>query len=258
MTMVNTVKQKLDAGKVVTGCFLPITAPEIVEVIALAGFDFALLDAEHGPISPRDAYPMVLAAESRGIQAFARIGQNERQVILKYLDVGVTGVMVPQVVTAAQAELALEATRYAPDGKRGLAGGRTFDFGLTSPAPDMAKQLNDRILTMIQFEHVDALDELDEILALPHLDVLFIGPNDLAQSLGRTGQPGHKDVTELADQVVARAKAAGKKVGTVAPTIASAQSVIDRGFDMIVPNAPGLLATAASAYVQSVQRHGDS
>ena len=256
MRATNTVKEKLAAGERVIGCFIPPASPEMVEICALAGFDFALLDAEHGPISPESAYPMILAAEARGIPAFARVGQIDKQVMLKFLDLGVTGVMVPQVAGVEQAAYAIAATKYAPVGTRGLAGGRTFDYGLTEPAHDMVPQLNQRVLTMIQFEHVDLLAVLDDLLALEGLDVLFVGPNDLAQSLGLPGQPGHPEVTRVADEVVSRARAAGVRTGTVAPTVASAANVFERGFDMAVANAPGLLASAARAYVEGVRGLG--
>jgi 4-hydroxy-2-oxoheptanedioate aldolase len=249
----NTVKEKLAAGERVIGCFIPPASPEIVEICALSGFDFALLDAEHGAISPETAYPMILAAEARGIPAFARIGQVDKQVTLKFLDLGITGVMAPQVNSAEQAAYAIAATKYAPVGTRGLAGGRTFDYALSEPAVELVPKLNDRILTMIQFESVSALEDLNAILALDGLDVLFVGPNDLAQSLGLPGQPGHPEVTKVADEVVARAKAAGVKTGTVAPTIASAENVFSRGFDMAVANAPGLLAGAAKAYIDAAR-----
>lgn len=254
MDLANPVKQRLAEGKTVFGCFIPQASAATVEILALAGFDFVLLDAEHGPISPESAYPMILAAESRGIPAFARIGQNDKQVILKYLDLGIAGVMVPQVNDAAQAEQAVAATKFVPRGTRGLAGGRAFDYGLRKPAPEMVRILNDRVLTIIQFEHKDALEHLDDILAVPDLDVLFVGPNDLAQSLGFPGQPGHGEVTAMGDEVVARAKARGIKLGTVAPDAGSARSAIDRGFDMIVANSPGLLVSAATAYMTGVQR----
>lgn len=254
MDLGNPVKQKLAEGETVFGCFIPPASAVTVEILALAGFDFVLLDAEHGPISPESAYPMILAAESRGVPAFARIGQNDKQVILKFLDLGVSGVMVPQVNDAAQAEQAVAATKFVPRGTRGLAGGRTFNYGLKRSAPEMVPILNDRVMTIIQFEHKDALEHLDDILSVPDLDVLFVGPNDLAQSLGFPGQPGHPDVTEMADEVVARAKARGLKLGTVAPDAGSARAAIDRGFDMIVANSPGLLATAARAYITGVRR----
>jgi len=254
MKLGNPVKDKLATGKLVYGCFIPTTSAVDVEILAVAGFDFALLDGEHGPLSAESAYPMILAAEARGMAAFARVGQNDRQVILKFLDVGVSGVMIPQVMDADQASQAVRATKYWPDGARGLAGGRTFDWGLDTPPAEMVQGLNDRILTMIQFEHIDALDAVDDILGVPGLDVLFVGPNDLAQSMGYPGQPGHPDVTAVADQVVARAAAKGIPLGTTAATPAMARAAADRGFQMIVPNSPGLLASAARAYINEAPR----
>jgi 4-hydroxy-2-oxoheptanedioate aldolase len=250
MNITNSVKAKLAKGDVVYGCFVPTTSAIDVEILAVAGFDFALLDGEHGMLDSDAAYPMILAAEARGMEAFARVGQNDRQVILKFLDVGVSGVMIPQVTTAAQASQAIASCGYWPKGTRGLAGGRTFDWGLTSPAPELVPKLNDRILTMIQFEHIDALNELDAVLDLPGLDVLFVGPNDLAQSMGFPGQPGHPDVTATADQVVARSKAKGIPLGTTATSPEAAKAVVDRGFSMVVHNSPGLLAAAARAFIQ--------
>ena len=107
---------------------------------------------------------------------------------------------------------------------------------------------------MIQFEHIDALAELDAILAVPGLDVLFVGPNDLAQSMGFPGQPGHPEVTAVADQVVASAVAKGIKLGTVAFSTEAAKAAVDRGFTMIVPNSPGMLAVAARAFIDSAPR----
>ena len=127
MQLTNPVKEALQAGSTAVGVFVPMPSPEVVEVCALAGFDFVMLDAEHGRISPEDAYLMVLAAEARGVPALARVGQNDRQVILKFLDIGIAGVMIPQTNTPEAARAAVEAMRYHPRGVRGLAGGRTFD-----------------------------------------------------------------------------------------------------------------------------------
>ena len=254
MNPTNTVKEKLSAGERVFGCFIPLASPEIVEMCALTGFDFALIDAEHGPISPETAYPMVLAAEARGMEAFARVGQADKQMVLKFLDVGVSGIMAPQVNTLEQASAAVDGTKYYPTGNRGLAGGRTFDFGLSAPLSSLVAPLNDRVLTILQFEHVDALKDLDAILALEQLDVLFVGPNDLAQSLGFPGQPGHPEVTRVADEVVARAKAAGKKTGTVAYTLDLVNNIFERGFDMTVASATGLFANAAKAYIAGARQ----
>lgn len=253
MKLTNTVKDKLAAGERVIGCFIPLPSPEIVELCALTGFDFALIDAEHGPISPESAYPMVLAAEARGMEAFARVGEADKQMVLKFLDIGVSGIMAPQVNTVEHATASVLGTKFAPIGNRGLAGMRTFDFGTTGPLHTFVEPLNDRVLTIVQFEHVDTLEVLDDILALDQLDVLFVGPSDLAQSLGYPGQPNHPEVTKVADEVVARAKAAGKKTGTVAYSIELSENVFQRGFDMAVASATGLFAGAAKAWVDGTR-----
>jgi 4-hydroxy-2-oxoheptanedioate aldolase len=250
MNLTNPVKEKLAAGENVFGCFIPLPSPEVVELVAIAGFDFALIDNEHGPITAESAYPMVLAAEARGIPAFARVGLGDRQEVLKFLDIGVSGIMAPRVGTAEEAAAAISYTKYFPTGERGLAGMRTLDYGLTSPLTEYVQPLSDRVLNMIQFEHVGALEHMDDILAVPGLDVLFVGPSDLAQSMGLPGQPNHPEVTKVADEVVARAKAAGVRTGTVAYSIELAQSVMERGFEMVVASATGLLGSAAKAYLQ--------
>lgn len=255
MVRTNAVKEKLAAGQRVYGCFIGMSSPEIVEMIALAGFDFALLDSEHGPLGPETTYRLILAAEARGIEPFVRVGERDRQHVLKFLDAGARGIMTPQVSTAEQAAAAIAGTKFYTEGIRGLAGMRTFDFGMKGPLSDFVKPLNDSILNMIQFEHVDTLNELDAMLATPGLDVLFIGPSDLAQSLGLAGQPNHPDVTKVADEVVARCKAAEVPVGTVAYTKSLLEGCIDRGFDMIVAAATTFIATGALAYIQDAKAH---
>lgn len=249
MVRTNTVKEKLASGERVFGCFIPLSSPEVVEILALAGFDFALLDSEHGPLSAETAYRLILAAEARGIEPFVRVGEHDKQTVLKFLDAGASGIMTPQVNTAADAERAILGTKFATIGNRGLAGMRTFDFGMNDPLDTFVEPLNNRVLNMIQFENKATLDELDEMLKLPGLDVLFIGPSDLAQSIGLPGQPNHPDVTAIADEVVARCQNAGVKTGTVAYTPALVEQVIERGFDMIVGSATTFLASSAKAYI---------
>lgn len=250
MVRPNLLKQKLQAGEKVIGCFMPPPSPLLVEVCGAAGFDFVLIDNEHGTISAESAYPMVLAAESWNITPVARVGLHDKQAVLKFLDLGIQGIMSPQITTAEQAEYAVAATRYVPRGTRGLAGGRAFDFGVSMPPSEAARRLNEEMLTLIQFEHVDALKELEAIVQTPDLDVLFVGPNDLAQSMGHPGEPGHPEVTEVADKAVKIAKAAGVRTGTTAFTPDSAHQALERGFDMVVANAPGLFLEASRNMVQ--------
>lgn len=254
MRIENVVKQKLQNGEVVMGVFNPMPSPDVVEILALAGFDFILLDAEHGRISPDDAYPMILAAEARDVPIFVRVGENDRQVILKYLDLGVSGVMIPQTSTLELVAEAVSAMRYAPDGVRGLAGGRTFDYGVGRPMPEMIGAINDRVLTIAQFEHIDALAHVNDMLATPGLDVLFVGPSDLGQSMGYGGQYGIPEVEAVIQQVIDAAKGTNVALAIVAPDIATVNKRIAQGFQMIVPNAPGLLMKASRDLLGAVER----
>ena len=136
MNLTNTVKEKLAAGEKVFGCFIPLPTPEIVEIVALAGFDFALIDNEHGPITAQSAYPMVLAAEAHGIEAMARVGLGERQEVLKFLDIGMSGIMAPRVGTAEEAAAAISYTKYSPVGDRGRDTRRPDASGVRTPQDD--------------------------------------------------------------------------------------------------------------------------
>jgi 4-hydroxy-2-oxoheptanedioate aldolase len=254
MLMGNPVREALRAGGTAIGTFLPIASPELVEICALAGFDFVLLDAEHGPLSPESCYPMILAAEAHGVATVARVGQPDRQVILKFLDIGVGGVMIPQVNTPELAVEMVQAMRYYPRGIRGFAGGRSFAFGLREPAKELIPRVNDRLLSIVQFEHIAALDHLEAILATPDLDVLFVGPNDLAQSMGFPGEPGHPDVQAVIDRVLAMGKGGPVAFGTIAADAAATNRELERGYRLVASNVPTLLARAARDLLAAVKR----
>lgn len=250
----NKLKDTLRQGGVAIGAFTTLASPEVVEILALGGMDFVLFDAEHGPLSPESVYPLILAAEAHNLPTLVRIGQNERQVILKFLDLGIGGVLIPQTNTAADAKRAVDAMRYSPRGIRGLAGVRSFHWGMEKPVAELVDAINERTLTMVQFEHIDTLQELDQILELPELDMLFVGPNDLAISMGFPGQPGHPEVQAVIEQVIARTKECGKWLGTVAPDPDNANRQIERGFQLVAANVPGLLIQGLKAYMSGVKR----
>jgi 4-hydroxy-2-oxoheptanedioate aldolase len=147
--------------------------------------------------------------------------------------------------------------KYGPRGARGLAGGRTFNYAFGDAPKDVVPRLNERVLSIVQFEHVDALHHLEAIIATPDLDVLFVGPNDLAQSMGYPGQPGHPEVQMLIDQVVARTKGSGVALGTVAADAAANLAQIERGFQMVVSNAPTLFARAARELIDGVHKNNN-
>jgi 4-hydroxy-2-oxoheptanedioate aldolase len=210
----NRMKKLIASGKPAFGVSVQFPSPEIVEMIGELGFDWVMLDAEHGSITPDNITPMIMAAELKGITPLVRPEKNDPAVINKYLDRGAMGVQVPHVNTAAEARAVVEACLFNPQGKRGLGGGRMADFGFGRPTTEYVKEANENMLVCVQIEDVEAVDNLDEILAVENIDVFFIGPTDLAQSLGYPGQNGHPEVQKVVKATFDRIHAAGKASGT--------------------------------------------
>lgn len=248
----NNVKRKLQAGETVVGCFVPYPSAELAEICGLIGFDFVLIDAEHGPTSVESAYHMVLAAEAGGATPIIRVPQNVQQVILRYLDIGAGGIMVPQVNSAEEARAVVTAARYYPQGRRGIAGVRAAGFGLQQPLSDYTVQANAETLVIVQVESLAAVERLPEILEVPGIDVLFVGPNDLAQSMGYPGQPLHPEVQAVVEQVV-RQVDGRVPLGTTAATPELARRQRERGFRMLAANTTSLLAASGRALIEAAR-----
>ncbi len=210
----NRMKSLITAGKPAYGVSVQFASSEIVEMIGELGFDWVMLDAEHGSITPDNIGPLVMAAELHGVTPVVRPEKNDPAVINKYLDRGAMGVQAPHVNTAAEAKAVVEACRFHPDGKRGLGGGRMADFGFGVATADYVRQANEQMLVCVQIEDVEAVENLDEILAVDGVDVFFIGPTDLAQSLGYPGQNSHPDVQKVIQETFTRIHAAGRASGT--------------------------------------------
>ena len=195
----NTTKAKMLRGEAVIGPFIPMPSAMAMELTALAGMDFGIIDCEHGYIDYESVYPMALAAEARGMTAIARCPVRDPQLILRYLDLGVQGLHVPQINTKEEAEAFVQACRYQPRGWRGSASPR-------------------------------AVDNLEEICAVEGLDVLCVGRGDMSHALGVPNQFDHPSVQEQMRRVVEKSKGSGKILGTVVRDAAQAREAIDMGF----------------------------
>ena len=247
---VNRAKAKLQAGESIRGVFINLDSIQAVELCGLLGFDFCLIDAEHAPFGPQYVEQMIRAADVSGMTPLVRVAQNERQVILRYLDVGAQGVQIPMVNTAAQAQAVVEAVKYTPLGKRGLASvTRASRWGVGINVPDYVTRANEETMVIVQVETQQALDNLDAILAVPHIDLVFVGPTDLSQSFGVPGQPTHPRVVAALENVVARAGAAGLPVGTVAPDARLMHERFAQGVRSVATNTTSLFTQAASAFL---------
>ena len=246
----NPVKEKILNGGTAYGVFCNLHSPMIIELVSHTGFDFALIDAEHGPVGVESCEHMVRAADSVGLPTFVRIAMNIRQNILRYLDIGTLGVMLPQINTRAEAEAVVEAVKYPPQGRRGLAAVRAADYGLTTSLKEYTIKANQETLVAVQIETMDAVNNLDEFLSIEGIDVFFIGPSDLSASMGYVGEPTHPEAQAMIEKLVHRIRTAGKVAGTVAYTHEALAKAKERGFQFIVHSVIGMITKSGREYLE--------
>jgi 4-hydroxy-2-oxoheptanedioate aldolase len=245
----NTAKAKLKAGQAIIGTIIGFTSPQLVEIAGRAGFDFVFIDCEHGAIGLDECENLVRAADLVGASTIVRVPENNPQQILRYLDLGAHGVQVPHVTTRDDALRAVDASKYAPQGSRGMGGGRAADYGL-GPLSGEAylKFANEQTWVSAMIEDLEGIRNLDQILTVDGLDIIAIGPNDLAASLGFPGQMGHPDVQKTIDEIIAQATAAGKAVGVGGNSDAeSVRRNILRGATYLTLGYAGFIGRASQA-----------
>ncbi len=251
----NAVKAKLHRGEAVIGPFIPLPAPMMMEVTALSGMDFGIIDCEHGYIDYEGVYPMVLAAEARGMTAIARSPVRDPQLILRYLDLGVQGIHVPQINTKEEAEDFVQACRYQPRGWRGSASPRAADYGLSGMGQyDVMQRLNNDVLTIAHIENPRAVDNLEAICAVEGLDILFVGRGDMSHALGVPGNFAHPSVQEQMQRVVEKSKGSDKVLGTVVRDVAQAREAIGMGFQYIACGFAGFLADGMKRFLAETRK----
>jgi 4-hydroxy-2-oxoheptanedioate aldolase len=250
----NRMKQRIEAGEPAFGVSIQFPAPELVEMVGELGFDWVMLDGEHGTITHGNVGPMVLAAERRGITPIVRPERNDPGTINKYLDQGAQGVQVPHVNTAEEARAAVAACRYHPAGARGLGGGRMSDFGYGMATPEYVKVANARTLVCVQIEDVAAVENLDEILSVEGVDVFFVGPTDLAQSMGYPGGNSEPVVQETVRNVLGKIRAAGRVSGTPGAAEAAKRNFEEHGVLYQYTHIPTFMSFYGRHFMKAVGR----
>jgi len=229
----NALRQKLHDGRTVFGPIINFDSPWFVDVAGLCGFDFVLLDAEHGPLSPMDAEPMIRAAEAAGVVPLVRVLSNSATEMLRFLDIGAMGLKVPRIESGAHARQMMQAMRYAPDGHRGLAGStRAAGYGTSLSLPDYCDLANEAIMGLAMVETADGVAQIDDIAQTRGVDMICIGPGDLSQSMGHRGAVV-PEVDRAIDHIIARTRSAGKWVSLPAFDAASVQKAINRGANLV-------------------------
>ncbi|HEX7125540.1 MAG TPA: aldolase/citrate lyase family protein [Thermodesulfobacteriota bacterium] len=250
--MANRVKALLRRGEPAVGHWLSFPSPDVAELLAGFGMDWMLVDTEHGPASYADVENVIRAIAPHGVVPMVRVGENNAALIKRALDRGAAGVLVPMVNTAEEAAAAVAACRFPPEGIRGIAGTRASRYGLD--AKRYFDEWNEDALVVVQVETREAVENVERIAAVPGVDVLFIGPNDLSASLGGYLQFDRPEFTSAVSRIVAAAKAHGKAVGYLTTGADAALARIRDGVTFIaVVTDSKLLADAAAATYRKVR-----
>lgn len=220
-TPVNTFKQALRAGQPQIGLWVSLADAYVAELLAGAGFDWLLLDAEHGPNDVRSILSQLQAVAPYPVSPLVRPVVGETALVKQYLDLGAQTLLIPMVETPEQAAQLVRATRYPPEGVRGVGSGvaRASRWNLYG---DYLQRADDEICLLVQVETASAAARLKEIAAVPGVDGVFFGPADLSASMGHRGNPGHPEVQKVIEEGIATVRAAGKAPGilTVDPALA--------------------------------------
>lgn len=254
----NSVRARLRQGDACIGTWLTLPDPLIAQLMARTGFDWLTIELEHSPTSFESAAQSFAMIASAGCVPLTRVPWNTGENIKRVLDTGAWGVVVPMVNSKAEAEAAVAAARYAPQGQRSI-GGLLHATNFDTDASTYYAKANGEILVVLMVEHVDAVANLDEIAAVPGIDVLFIGPNDLHNSMGRAPSFESDDPRFISalDKVLAVCRKHGIAPGIHVVDGAAAKRRMDEGFRFIaVASEAGFLLAKSREILNQVGRGG--
>lgn len=233
MVKENKLKKILKENNVAIGPFMKFTDPAAIEITGFAGFDFVIIDTEHGPISVETAQNLIRAAEIAEITPIVRVRENNSSLILRALDVGAQGVEIPQISTKEDALRAVEAAKFSPQGERGVC---RFVRAAGYSSLERFKYFkfsNKEVTVIAHIEGVEGVENLKNILTVEGLDVIFLGPYDLSSSCGVTGQINHPSVIKKMKEAVKLSREADVAIGTFVDSVEDGKKWIDAGVQYI-------------------------
>ena len=232
------LRARFRGGDSVVGTFLNTGSAISAEICGRAGFDWLLIDLEHGSGSEADLQHQLHAVAGTASAAIVRVESNARPRVAKALDLGAEGIMFPQVHSADDVRAAVSYLRYPPEGVRGLAfSNRAHAF--TPRDLSAVEAANERVVGVIQIESEAAVAAVEEITSIDGVDALFVGPNDLSLSLGVHGQYEHRSYLEAIEQVAAASAMAGKAAGVLVPRAEGLDPYVERGFRLLTVGSDG-------------------
>lgn len=247
-----SLKERLRNGDQLLGTMVTtFVAPDIAKILQVCGFDFLIVDCEHGAFTTREVANIIAVARGIGMPALVRIPEMRREHALKFMEMGASGLLLPNTETAEQAKMLVDCTKYAPLGHRGVSLSRPHtDFKKVSGATYMP-QANDETILMCQIESRKGVENVEEIIAVEGIDVAFIGPNDMSQDYGILGQFEHPEIVAAFEKIIAAAQANGKWAGAHFGGAAPLKPWLKKGMQINMWNSDnGLLALGAAGITE--------
>jgi len=217
---------------------ITLTTPETAEILAKAGFDWLFLDGEHGVFGAPELQA-VIGRVGHMIPCIVRVPTNEEVTIKKALDVGATGIIVPQVNSSSAAERAVQLCKFPPEGTRGVGLGRAYGYGWSFN--DYVNKANENIAVIVQAEHVEAVENINEIAGVTGVDGVLVGPYDLSASLGKMGEVNHPYVVKAIDHIAEVCHEADVPLGIFGTDAEAVKPYIDKGFTLIIAGTDTLM-----------------
>lgn len=250
----NPVKQRLQQGLPAVGHWISLPSPAVVELMAGFGMDWLLIDTEHGPAGGERVEDLIRAMKGTSVTPLVRVAGNDPVLVKQALDRGSLGVLVPLVNTAEAARAAVAAAKFPPEGIRGVAGTRANRYG--ADLPEYFAAWNREVLVACQIETGQAVENAEAIAAVPGLDVLFVGPNDLSANLGRFRQFDAPEFRRAVDHVLSLAQRRGLAAGYLTATVEEALERIEQGFRFVGVSSDARLLAAIAATTSEKLRRG--
>jgi len=248
MTETRSLKKRLAVGERLNGCFISLFSPIAAEIIAATGYDIALIDMEHGPGGHMDAIAMMQAVRMRNCQPVIRTVSSSATDIKRTLDTGPSGIMVPDIRSATHARKVVAHCRYAPSGDRGAAPGFIRGSGFGGDVGAYLSWMAQDFLLILQIESREALDNLEEIIAVDGVDMVFIGPADLSASLGSLGGFNNEQFRHAFATIEDTVKDAALAIGSITFADWSAERLFANGHQLVISNSDALLLAKAAKH----------
>lgn len=248
----NRFKRSIAAGTVQIGLWASLADSYAIEIVAAAGFDWLLIDGEHAPNDLRSVLAQLQAVAAYPAHPVVRIPVGDAVLIKQYLDLGVQSLLIPMVETDEQARQLVAATQYSPRGTRGVATARASRWGAVA---DYFSRAGESICLLLQVETVRGLGNLDEILAVEGVDGVFVGPSDLAASMGRIGQPSHPEVMSAVERAIKKIVASGKAAGILTTDTALARAYIQSGVAFCAVGVDTIMLSQAARMLVRAFKH---